>query len=509
MTHAGALWRDEVNSVEFATMPSLSNLYESLRYDSFPMLSTLVMRAWVKVGLGHGDWGFRLLGLVTGVAFLGSLWVACRLLGCPSPLISLTLVGLSPWAVLTAASVRPYGLGMLLIVLTLAFLWRAIKSPTPRKFVAAGALAVLSVQCMYQNAFLLLAIAVAAGITALLNSRPRTVMAVGLVGVAAAASLVLYVPSISAARDWSVVVQTSSTTMAILKVLSGALGSGGVIRIWLWGALALLCATLGILALLERRKPASSKGKPNPAVFNAAVLILATLVYLTAVKATRFLTQPWYYVSLMALLAPVIESSAWAAARNTAWRIGRIALVLAIAGATVLPGWRQVTERRTNMDAIASYLETQAAAGDVIVVYPFYIGVSFQRYYRGAAAWMTLPPIEDLRIHRYDLLKAAEARSNPIDPILEAMTRSLRSGHRVWLVGGLEKTRVDRPAPAIPPAPHPKYGWYGGPYFYTWCHQAGYFLNTHALEREALPAIGRGPVSPYENIPVFVVSGWQ
>jgi hypothetical protein len=122
---------------------------------------------------------------------------------------------------------------------------------------------------------------------------------------------------------------------------------------------------------------------------------------------------------------------------------------------------------------------------------------------------MTIPPLEDLRIHRYDLLRAAMTRPNPNEPVLEKMAAALQSGHRVWVVGGLPDPRqVEQPAP-ISPAPHPESGWYCAPYLVTWAQQASFLLKQHARGAEVRPTAAGAPVSPYENIQVIVVSGWQ
>jgi hypothetical protein len=198
LTHAGALWRDEVNSVEFAAMPSLHEIQASLQYDGFPPLSTLLLRGWMAAGLGAGDSGLRMFGFAVGVAFLAALWLACRMLRCPTPLLSLALMGLSPrcprWIALA------HGLGTLWIMATLGFIWKAIESPSAKWFVAAGIAAILSVQTMYQNAFPLFESASpAAGASDDLGR--RTVDAVGTTSYGA--NIV--------ASGWSVVIKTPAS----------------------------------------------------------------------------------------------------------------------------------------------------------------------------------------------------------------------------------------------------------------------------------------------------------
>ena len=510
LTHAGALWRDEVNTVEFAAMPGLHELFASLRYDGFPPLVALLVRGWMAVGLGAGDPGIRLFGLAVGVAFLGALWLTCRLLRCPIPLFSLALVGLSPLAVRAVDSIRPYGVGMVCIVATLGLVWKAAETRSARWFVAAGIAAILSVQCMYQNAFLLFGICVAGAIASLRRSDLKTAGAVVLVGVAAALSLLPYSASIAGARSWNIVIQSPTSWSQIFSTLNEALGPGGPrMALPSWYGLALLAVWVAFRALRPRSEPERGTAGPSVAVFSGAVLVAATAAFLIALKTTRLPTQPWYYVPLLASLAPVLDASAWMAAGRKIPRIARLVLALGIAASTALPAWRQVAERRTNVDIVASLVGREAAPGDAIIVYPWYYGVSFRHYYKGSAEWVTLPPLEDLRIHRYDLLRAAMERPNPIDPVLEKMAATLRSGHRLWLVGGLPDPRqVVEPAP-IPPAPNATSGWYCVPYLVTWAQQASYLLKQHALQAEVRPAETGTPVNPYENIPVILVSGWR
>src|SRR6185503_558066 len=124
------LWRDEINSLAFAKMPSLAKIYENLRYDSFPLLSTMLLRGWIGA-FGSADSSLRIYGLLIGALLVGSLWWTSRLLGRGTPLFSLALVGFNPWVVRTVGSIRPYGLGIALIVATLGCVWKAVETSKP------------------------------------------------------------------------------------------------------------------------------------------------------------------------------------------------------------------------------------------------------------------------------------------------------------------------------------------------------------------------------------------
>ena len=509
LTEAGALWRDEVNTAEFARMGSVHEIFSFLKYDGFPPLAALLVRGWVAVGAGTGDSGLRMFGFAVGLVFLGALWLACRSLRCPTPLYSLALIGLNPIAVRAVDSIRPYGLGMVLIVATTALVWRAVESASPRWFVGAGILAVLSVQCMYQNAFLLLGICAAGAIVSLRRADLKTAGAVALVGVAAALSLLPYRATITAAQSWNIVIQTPANVKQVLSVLVEAVSPGGLATAIPWLLLPVVCGWAVARSLRSRSGSVQNASRPSVQLFSGALMVVSTGTFLVALASTKLQTQPWYYVPLLAILAPALDAGAWAAATAQAWRIARLVLAVAIAATMVVPGWQQVTERRTNADIVASLVGKEATSDDLIVVSPWYYGVSFHRYYKGRADWTTLPPLEDLRIHRYDLLKAAMARPNPIDPVLEKVTETLKSGHRLWLIGVFPDPReVDEPA-VPPPAPHASSGWYCAPYIVTWGRQISYLLKLHVLQAEVIPTGAGRPVNPYENLPLVVVSGWR
>jgi len=72
LTHAGGLWRDEVNTINLAGRHSLGEIAN----DSFPVLMPLTVRAWLALGLGQSDTVLRLLGVMVGLGILAALWVA-------------------------------------------------------------------------------------------------------------------------------------------------------------------------------------------------------------------------------------------------------------------------------------------------------------------------------------------------------------------------------------------------------------------------------------------------
>jgi len=72
LTHAGGLWRDEVNTINLASRRSLGEIAN----DSFPIFMPLMVRVWSAMGLGESDMELRLLGVIIGLGILAALWVA-------------------------------------------------------------------------------------------------------------------------------------------------------------------------------------------------------------------------------------------------------------------------------------------------------------------------------------------------------------------------------------------------------------------------------------------------
>jgi hypothetical protein len=112
--------------------------------------------------------------------------------------------------------------------------------------------------------------------------------------------------------------------------------------------------------------------------------------------------------------------------------------------------------RQTNIDLIAARLSTEVAPNDYVIVHPRHCGTAFQSYYKGAAPWTTLPPLEDHAVHRYDLLKVKMQTKDPIAPVIARITSTLQSGDRVWLVGIMPFT--EEPVPKFSGTKYPGAG---------------------------------------------------
>ena len=108
---AGGLWRDEANLVHLSLLPSVSEVWQNLPHESFPILMPLAVRAWSAAGFGNTDIGLRVLGLLVGMFLLLAFWFASWTMRNGPPLLAVTLAGLNVTLVRAGDSLRAYGLG--------------------------------------------------------------------------------------------------------------------------------------------------------------------------------------------------------------------------------------------------------------------------------------------------------------------------------------------------------------------------------------------------------------
>src|SRR5262249_304727 len=176
----------------------------NLLHDSCPILMHLAVRAWSATGLGNTDSGLRVLGLFVGLFLLLAFWFASWTMRNGAPLLAVTLAGLNVTMVRAGDSLRGYGLGSALAVLTLAVIWRLTCRPSLAAFSCAVVVAVLSVQSLYQNAFLLFAACCGGFVLCAVERRWRDTLPIFAVGAAAAVSLLPYIPLIASAH-WHII----------------------------------------------------------------------------------------------------------------------------------------------------------------------------------------------------------------------------------------------------------------------------------------------------------------
>jgi hypothetical protein len=545
VTHVGGLWRDETNSVNLAGLASFGEIWRFLDYDSFPMLFVLVLRPWLELFGFYNDAALRTLGCIIGLGLLGALWYNARAFGARWPVLSLALVGLNPMVIRYGDSTRAYGLGILLILLTFGSFWCLVDSPSSppaRRVWMATVLALLSVHCLYYNSILLFAIAAGAVAVAVRARAWRNVFTVLGIGAVAAASLLPYVPMLRRIREWSFLVSFPADFPWLWKRSCEVIGSPDPLEIWLWLGLVVVglsIVTSFALSHFRRRflhqrirredvESASGPVPPNLAqpyplpdamLFAAVALIVGVVGYALFLRGLQYYTQPWYYISLVAFVACALDVlfGAWPVTTRhqvlpLLLRGVRVTVALSLLCFVSLADWAEMPTRHTNVDLLGARLRLLAKKDDVILVPRWECAITLCRYYRGPAEVVSLPPINDHRFHRYDLVLRQIITTDPVPPVLTKLESALRSGHHVFVAGELPFPLVLPPLPNHLSVYRDSNGdWHGSAYDLAWPLRVGHFLRMHALRvgRIEVPVPLQARVKEFEKLELIKLDDWR
>ena len=348
------------------------------------------------------------------------------------------------------------------------------------------------------------------------------------IGLVAAASLFVYLPIIHQAAEYLALVRSPSFNAtnfwdglgAALVAPSSANPNGASgPQIWIW--IGLLLAGIVLAVLLQRTRagqPAEvaksiNRKRSDLALFCVTSMILGIIGYTLFLLKLRFFMQSWYYVEILILCAVCLDgilTASWPALRP--WGLMRIGFLVIMMLLNAGPAWAEAHTRRSNLDLAAAFLSRNASPSDLIVVQNAWEGVTFNRYYRGQAQWLSVPPIDSHELHRNDLIMAKMNQPEAMAPVLHAITNTLASGHNVWVVGSIPVTRAkDAPAgstPLPPPSEMPT-GWWFGSYLYWWNQQVTALLLDHAQLGKSEAFSAPGPVNHFEDVSVLRFTGYN
>jgi hypothetical protein len=510
MRRGGGLWRDEVNTVNVATAPTLREMWAGLDEATIPVLWPLVLRGWASLGPGATDESYRVLGLLVGLALLAALWWHARVVGAPWPSLSVVLVAASPVMIRWATSARAYGLGAVLVVVASGLFWRTIQRPSPGRVAGTALAAVLAAHALFSNWAIVGALLAGAAAAGLVRRDRRVVAAAAVVGALALVSVLPYVPVFRARAAWVAVTQMP----VALEDVVGRFGRTLVLA-GLPGATAGLVvagvALAGCALPLARWLPRPPGEREALAAYTATTVVAGSAGTLSFLVAGGHVPVPWHFVSLLALVAPALDTGIGLMIAGRPLRAAvRGAVTVLLAAVLVGPAWAAAGTRHTSVDLVARALAASAAPGDLVVLTPWWLGTSFARYASPATRWTTMPEIPPGPAYRYDRLKEhLVAPATAGTPVLARVADTLRAGGRVWVVGVIPG---EPPAEALrppPPAPSGRWGWLESPYLDFWAAQLAAETSRRAgiVRRVALPR--PGPVNVYEDPPVAVAEGWR
>jgi hypothetical protein len=364
------------------------------------------------------------------------------------------------------------------------------------------------VQTLYHNAILVGAICLGAWTVCWRQKNRRAAAQIFLAGFTAALSLLPYVPGVVAGRAASSVLITGLKPWRFIAAFRDSLGFPLPIYFYAWAILSIAVIFLAAATLFCRSKKFA--GFNDLSLFAGTTVLAAVVGFILFLWLAAFPSQSWYLLPLMAVMAVCFEIGL--PPLREKMRALFFGLMAATALIAIPPAGRDLHHRFTNVDMWAKKLTAAAAPEDYIVVIPWFCGITFDHYFKGATAWTTLPPLADHSGHRYDLVRLQIQNTNAIQPLLEHIVATLQSGHRVWILAAMGWMDIPDPgtrAPAtLPPAPLKNSGWSEAPYTLVWNSQVGHLLGDRARQfsRVKNPAAGMQII---ENTELFMAEGWK
>jgi hypothetical protein len=245
-------------------------------------------------------------------------------------------------------------------------------------------------------------------------------------------------------------------------------------------------------------------------LFASVTSVVAVSGYGLFLLILSYPTMPWYYFSLIALLAGMMDAGMHAFAQTKRLnRLLRLAII-SCAAIALAPSVLWVSQAKlTNFDRIAAALTKTADSQDLVVISPWWPSIAFKRYYQGVAPWISIPPIDEYHLIRSDFIKQVMAQKEPLQGALSRIESTLRSGHNVWLVTAPEY-RATGEMPIIPaPAPQLKTGWFELPYHIAWSQHVDYFIHSHSAGCIIIPMKEDDKIISFEKYELLQAKGWR
>jgi hypothetical protein len=495
IAQVGGLWRDEVNSLNLAQ----GNLSQ-ISHDSFPVLFPLLLRGWSDLGLAHSDVAVRCLGLLTGLCLTAVFWVAAWWTRRAPPIWSLALMALNAWVIYYAASLRAYGLGSAMIALCAAAGWRFVRHPGPKTWLIFAIAAVLSVQALYQNSVLVAGVCAGACAVVLRRKQFKLAGAVFLAGLTGAVSLLPYLHLITGMARAASPLEMTFDHLVAFNDLDTLLAYPLPQFFWVWTVLVGLVLLRGAADLFV-------KSDDGLSLYASVTIVVGVVAFVIFLWLANFPVQPWYFLPPVAMAMVCLEASLPRPAgrfRSVLW--GGLAATAAI---SALFAVRVLDYRFTNVDLLAKKVAADAGKHDLVVVTPWQIGITFDRYYYGTSEWTTVPPISDHATHRYDLLEKQMQNTNVMRLVLKRVAETLNAGDAVWVVGGINDPKGTNAPVPLPPPPLPASGWNETPYRFNWNDQLGWLLRRDSTNIECLDKGQAENVNLNERLGLWKVTGWK
>ncbi len=485
-------------------MPTFPDIVHNLKFTSFPILFPTTVRLFTNL-FGTSDASLRCFGFLVGAALMAVAWFNARTGRSDVPLILPALAGLNITFLTVGTWIRGYGLGSVLVTLAFGLTAMFVAKPTALRLIAMFLCYIASMQSLYFPAALIPAFLLAAFAVVLFRRQIKWALALCAVAAICALSYVPKFLTYFEIRSWVAALRRATTPGEIWREFMLSCGEPTRVAPYLWLALLALSIFGGVwIATSWRNKSAADS---NLLFFSTLTIVLALPLYFIFLWTLHNIPETRYYLSLVCLLAAAAELIIGLLSQFLWIRVTRLALVIGLAAVLPIFAWPKILERETNLDLLAKNLRNYSHADDLIIVNRWFLAPGLSWYYHGQARWMTLPELSEKRIHRYDLLIAKMQSPDSLADIRTAISQTLQSGNRLWLVGGAQLYHQGEPF-ILAPAPDPQFAWDSGMYDYSWATQLGAFLQQHVIDGEIVLSPMKG-VNSNENVPLLIARGWR
>ena len=500
--HYGAFWRDEISSIIIAQHPTLADMYANLERDSAPLLFACLVKIWIILGLGESNSGLALLGFIVYGGIGGAVYWAARQLGVRLPLFGSVFLLLNGILFFWGTSIRSYGLASLLAAILIGCIWRFVSSGSLRWWLTTTLVAVLCAQANYQNTYVIFSVCTAATIVCSVRRKWRRSASTLLIGICAAVSLIPYYPIVAKAAVWTAMWAPSPFDPVLLfTTLLSTMGSG---RLWLgflWMTLPVFLVTAACHWSWKAWRQHVPLGVHSGRILFAGMTIVLLVLSMNLFTwKSHHVMQPWYYLPGCTVFACFfdLQLQLFYRRRFGTYAVAGVATLLLFLQTPILLSCSGL--RRTNLDVVAAQIGEQAVQGDFIVIAPYWLEHAFKYYYHGVAEWKVVPGLTSQNIERMDvpsILLLLRSPQTVSQSLFQEIERTLRSGHRVWVVGGDTQTQPEKELSSN-----------SGIDDCTiyWCSMITRFFRQHATSRLSLQ-LKLGTV--VEDMDVQLYTGWS
>jgi hypothetical protein len=298
-----------------------------------------------------------------------------------------------------------------------------LTKPSRRWLLVASVCSIVAVQLSYSSAFFVAAFGLGAAGLAAWRGERRLAFSLIIPGALAASTLLPYLSTLERAGSWVVLVHYR---VDWAQFFESYVRNHTFLPPLIWIMFLAVASVTGSFRMHSGRTSSCGSAATPYAVSVAILGLVSQVLFVQFMKVPPF---PRYFLPVLLFIGIALQL-----VLEKRPSLSRAALVVMALLLTAGPAWSWLGLRRTNVDQVARVLGREAHAEDLVILSPWFLHPSFQRYYTGSADWITAPELPPSPITRYDLFMKAMLRSDPAAELSSRLTKTLSRGGRLWLV---------------------------------------------------------------------------